>query len=301
MRAPMTRPLLLASSAFCAAAAIGSGCFAPQPAPPCQVVSTQGFNGNPPYLALLTSTSATGACTEAQRLRVMRVGAQSYVPPGTGAGALALRPGRLSDLVSGVVFKADVDAGNNCQAGFEGKASPGCATCSASGANPCRVVEDPIVRVDPSDPERLKLNAVGAFPREPTDGRCGVSAPMLAEQALPALTVDVIDGGPTTFPALRAAFEFSQVQVLATAEVPGTAFTATLTQTEGACVASYDVVAFYPAVACTRDVDCAPVADLDAGHPKGSGIDPAFAPTCDTALGVCVPGVDVTRPGLPKR
>lgn len=290
----MTRTVLALSTSLLA------GCFAAQPAPPCHVVSTQDFTGTAPYLALLTSTSASAACTSEQKLTSMRLGVQDYATPGSDEASLVLRPGRLVDMTRGKVFTADTDPKNNCQAAFEGKANPRCETCGPAGTNPCRVVEEPVLRVDPRDRTGKKLNAQAPFTPEPKEGVCQ-APPLVAEQDFEAVSLAVVDAGTVMLPSLSVKFVFSDLKLLMTAEVPGTAFTAKLAQTEGACVAAYDVVAFYPAVACTTDADCDPNADLDAGRTRGSGIDPAFDPACDAALGFCVPRVDVTKPGLPKK
>lgn len=287
----MHRFVTLALASSFAAATVSSGCLT-QPPPPCRVVTTQ--QGQPPYLAVLTSTSKT-QCADAQVLEVMKVGLQDFVPPGAGAASLALRPGRLVDLATGAVFTADTDAGNNCLA------RRNCGTCTPDGGNPCVVVEEPVKRVDPSDVDGAKLNAVGTFAREPAEGVCAMTGEATASQDFRAETVRLADGGSLAFPELTARVTFSDVKVVTTPQVPGTALTAKLTQTEGACVARYDVLAFYPAVACTSDADCDPNPDLDAGRPFGSGIPPDFAPRCDTRLRHCVPTVDVTKPGLPKR
>ncbi|MBL8918267.1 MAG: hypothetical protein JNJ54_05365 [Myxococcaceae bacterium] len=287
----MHRFITVALASALAAALAASGCLT-QPPPPCRVVTTQ--QGQPPYLALLTSTSKT-QCADAQVLAAMKVGLQDFVPPGGGAATLALRPGRLVDLASGVVFTADTDAGNNCFA------RRNCASCAPDGGNPCLVVEEPVRRVDPGDIDGERVNAVGAFAREPTDGVCAMTGEATAAQEFRAEAVRLSDGGTLALPALTARMAFSDVKVVTTPQVQGTAFTAKLTQTEGACVARYDVLAFYPAVACASDADCDPSADLDAGRALGSGIPPDFEPSCDARLGFCVPTVDVTKPGLPRR
>lgn len=290
----MFRTISFALTASFLTGLAASGCFTAQPPPQCQTVSTQDFNGNPPYLALLTRTSATSACAEEQKLASMLVGVQDYIPPGAGAARLVLRPGRLIDLAQGNVFSADIDATNNCQA------KKNCGTCRPDGGNPCLFVDDPVTRSDPADPDGQKLNALGGFARTPSNGICAASEPLVASQTFEARMLALVDGGTANLPALPAQFSFSDVKVITTFEVPGTAFTAKLSQTEGACVAAYDVVAFYPSVACEADVDCDPNTDLDAGRNTGSGINPDFAPKCDTALGFCVPTVDVTKPGLPR-
>jgi len=277
-----------------------AGCFDPQPAPPCHVVSTQDFTSSPPYLALLTSTSASAACTTDQKLASMRIGVQDYAAPGSQEASLVLRPGRLVDMARGKVFTADTDPRNNCQAAFEGRSNPRCESCGPAGTNPCRVVAEPVLRVDPNDRDGKKLNALAPFTAEPKAGVC-LAPPLVAEQDFEAVSFATVDAGTVMLPSLRVRYEFSDVKVVMTSDVPGTAFTAKLSQTEGACVATYELVAFYPAVACTTDSDCDPNADLDAGRTRGSGIDPDFDPACDAALGFCVPRVDVTKPGLPKK
>lgn len=303
MSGPAPAPRRAVTSALVGSFLLGltaQACFTAQPPPPCQLVSTQDWNGNPPYLALLRPLEVSSACSDDQRLSAMQVGAQDFVPPGTGPASLALKPERLVQLAQGDVFRADTDASNNCQAALEGRRTPTCGSCAPDGGNPCLSVPDPVVRVDPTDPRGARQTAVGPFPREPTAGVCAAPEPLVAEQQFEAVTAQLVDGGTLTFPALTARFEFSELKVLTTFEVPGTAFTAKLTQTEGACTARYDVVAFYPAVHCETNADCDPNPDLDAGRTIGSGINGDFDPVCDVALGFCVPRVDVTKPGLPK-
>jgi hypothetical protein len=276
-----------------------AACFSPQPPPPCQTVATQSFNGNPPYLARFTFGSESGTCVAGTRLSSMLIGVQDYVPPGSGPATLALRPARLVELSNGGVFKADIDPSNNCQAVLEGEPASTCRTCGPAGGNPCVFVDDPVARTDPSDPKGAKLNAVGDFPRDPTAGVCAAAQPLVAQQTFAAQTLRLVDGGTAELPALPVTFAFDEVKVLATAQTPGTVFTAKLEHTEGTCSRRYDVLAFYPSVACKADPDCDPNTDLDAGRPVGSGINPDFKPVCDATLKFCVPTVDITKPGFP--
>jgi hypothetical protein len=295
----MRRLVLSFLVAATSVAAVTSGCFTPQPPPPCQVVPTQDFKGNPPYLARFTKLGESGTCTGVTPLTSMVVGVQDFIPPGTGKASLALRPARLVDMAQGRVFSADVDATNDCQAALDGEEDPRCDTCSADGGNPCVLVPDPVRRSDPTDPTGAKLNALGGFPRAPENGRCITTEALVAEQNFSAVALPLVDGGTAQLPALPVRFAFETVSVITTFEVPGTAFTATLAHTEGACTTRYDVVAFYPAVGCSFDADCDPNPDLDAGRTIGSGINPDFKPRCDTTLQFCVPTVDLTKPGLP--
>jgi hypothetical protein len=272
-------------------------CAAGVPPPPCRVVSTQGTT--PPYLARLSVRERRGACDATPPATVMKVGVQDLVSPGAGPSSLALKPERLVDLIEGRGFSANVDARNDCQAALEGDPQPRCETCSADGGNACLAVADPIRRKDPSDPSGARLVAVAPFSREPANGRCSATGALEAQQSFQAETLRLVDGGTAMLPALEAKLTFTDVSVVATAEVPGTAFTATLTQVEGPCTITADVVAFFPAVRCSVDAQCATAIDLDAGISTVSGINPLFEPVCDTAVGYCVPTVDVTKPGLP--
>ncbi|MCA2976807.1 MAG: hypothetical protein INH41_19920 [Myxococcaceae bacterium] len=285
----------LALPALLLAAAL-DGCAPATPPPSCRTAATDEGLGRPPYLARLSRRETSGACAGATLPSVMRLGVQDFVPPGTGPATLALRPERLVDLVQGRVFLADVDRRNDCQAALEGDPRPRCEACSPDGGNACVLVPDPVPRRDPSG---LRLDAVGPFAREPVAGRCLAPEPLVVEQQLAPEPLTLVDGGSATLPAYQARFAFSDVSVITTPEVPGTAFTATLTHTEGPCTVVSDVLAFFPAVACTVDAQCATALDPDAGVRRLSGINPAFKPVCDPAAGFCVPTVDVTRPGLP--
>lgn len=270
----------------------------PQRPPPCQVVATDDQHG--PYLAKLTRTSATD-CAEGQLLASMLIGVQSFAPPGAAGPTLALRPSRLLELRDGPGFTADLDAGNNCLAAKEGRSSPRCATCAPDSGNPCLVVEEAVPRTDSTDPTGARLDAVGAFTAEPTEGICAAAGPLTGSQAFDAVTVRLADGGTLAFPAFEASFAFTDVRVLSSARARGAAFTAKLAQREGSCRAQYDVAAFFPAIRCATDEDCRPLADVDAGRLTGSGIDGVFSPVCEVTLGFCVPTVDLKNPELPAR
>ncbi|MDX2014679.1 MAG: hypothetical protein SFW67_31055 [Myxococcaceae bacterium] len=282
---------LVTASAFL----VFAGC-ATQP-PPCQVVATQG--STPAYLARLTTRETSGTCTGVEPLAVMRLGVQAFSGLGDGGPSLGLRAQRFDDLAEGRVFTANTDARNDCQAALEGDPQPRCETCSADGGNACVPVADPVKRVDPGDPTGAHRTAVGPFAAEPTAGRCPATGSLVAEQSFRAESLRLVDGGSAVLPALDVRLSFSDVSVITTPDVPGSAFTATLTRVEGACTTVSDVVAFFPAVACARDTQCATAIDLDAGVSTVSGLNPAFKPVCDTTIGFCVPTVDVTKPGLP--
>jgi hypothetical protein len=282
-------PMLGVSLAFWAA------CFSSQPSPSCDVVPTQDATRNPPYLARMTSLGDNGSCTAANRLSVMRLGVQAFVPPTEGGASLALKPERLVDMREGRFFRADVSLANNCQAALDGDPDPQCQSCTdAQGVNPCRFVDDPIPRIDQTDPTGSKLVGLGGLARQPTRGQCTAIGPFVAEQSFDARSLMLTDGGTATLPSLFVRFEFVGVSIRSTARLPGTVLTAELTHTEGSCVARYRVDAFYPAVSCTKDADCDSEPRLDAGLLVGSGVNPLFQAACDTSSGWCVPSVDLS-------
>jgi hypothetical protein len=275
--------------------AVTAACLALQPEPSCDVVTTQGGLKAPPYLARMTLLADNGSCAAVNRLSVMRLGVQAFIPKGEGGASLALKPERLVDMRSGRFFRADVSSTNNCQAALEGDPDPQCQSCTdAEGPNPCRFVDDPIPRVDRTDPTGAKLVGLGGLARRPESGQCTAVGPFVAEQHFDAETLGLTDGGTVVFPSLVVRFEFVDVRVRSTARVPGTVLTAQLSHTEGACTARYRLEAFYPAVACTRDTDCQSEPRLDAGALAGSGFNPLFRPTCDVSSGWCFPSVDVS-------
>jgi hypothetical protein len=169
--------------------------------------------------------------------------------------------------------------------------------------NECISVDDPITRADPADQNGKLLNAIGKMPQFPTNDVCAVTDFVGGEQNFQEEVLDLVDGTTTTLPAITYKLEYSNFNIINSAKVQGTAFVSDVKYTEGSCVAEYKAVGFWPEIHCSNDpsegalvdsTECDPNADLDAGRVFGSGINPEFKPKCDTALGVCVPSVDVT-------
>jgi len=162
-------------------------------------------------------------------------------------------------------------------------------------ANECASVEDPISRFDPTDPNGKKLNAIGKMPQFPSNNVCSITEWTGGEQKFQQEILKLVDGTTTAIlPAIVYKTEFTNFNVVNSTKVPGTAFVSDLKYTEGGCVANYKAIGFWPEVHCTANANCDPNADLDAGRFFGSGINPEFKSTCDLALKVCVPTVDVT-------
>jgi hypothetical protein len=326
------------------------GCFAPQPLPECTVTNSTTALFLPPYYTKLKLVDGTGACSQ---LDHMYTGVQRFRTQASGGGfTLAVKASPVVDPALGYIYTGDVDAYNNCvneedcegvddptyacvvtqaDGGLEladgtAVAADGTVTPSGGGdpyavdpANECGPVEEYIPRTDPTDPDAKKLNAIGKMPQFPTDGVCEVTEFSGGVQNFQAETL--LDG--TTLPAVTHKLDYTNFKVLSTARVPGTAFTAQVKYTEGACVANYEAMGFWPGsfhgtveIHCSEtaaDADaskgdgpdwfdpthilvtsgeCEAMADLDAGRQFGSGISPEFKPKCDTTLGVCVPSVD---------
>lgn len=95
------------------------------------------------------------------------------------------------------------------------------------------------------------------------------------------------DGGVAVAEAYTVSYQFSNIRLYSTPEVPNTQFQADLTYTQDNCTATYNVVALYPAIECETDLDCDPNRDLDAGRLFGSGINPGFDTFCDEETGHC--------------
>ena len=140
------------------------------------------------------------------------------------------------------------------------------------------------------------------MPQFPKNNVCAVTDFVGGGQDFQEEVLNLVDGSTQTLPAATYKLEYTNFNVVNSTKVPGTAFTSDVKLTEGACVAEYKAVGFWPEIGCSNDpsegalvtsTECDPNADLDAGRVFGSGINPAFEPKCDTALGVCVPTVDV--------
>ena len=309
------------------------GCFAPQPTPECSVTITAAALGLAPYYVKLTKVSGTGACADLTHLRTgltrfrtkasggdftLAVKASPVVDPYLGKDFSANQD-PTNDCVNEDDCQGDSDPKAACvnllaDGGvelFDGTpiAADGTVTQADGGtysvdpANECGPVDEPITRSDPADPKGSKLNAIGKMPQFPTKNACAVTDFTGGSQDFQEEVLSRVDGVPQTLPAITYKIEYTNFNVINSTRVPGTAFTTDIKYTQGPCVAEYKGVGFWPEIACSNapsegalveSAECDPNADLDAGRVTGSGINPDFKPKCDTALGVCVPTVDVT-------
>jgi hypothetical protein len=97
----------------------------------------------------------------------------------------------------------------------------------------------------------------------------------------------------STEPAQSFTYEWSNLRVYNTPEIPGTQFIADLSYTENGCTAEYTVRGIWPVVSCATagkpdEVKCDPYPDFDAGRLRGSGINPIFPVKCDPVALICV-------------
>lgn len=277
---------------FGSAAVLGAllgGCFAAQPAPECQVAA-----GTPLYDTNNFATffkKKSGTCAADVALTFDEVGFQRYQAPGTKDVRIAIRTANMGKALSGERFEVDRDASNDCSAYDE---VGDCSMCVATGGasdNVCQAVDDPTPRVDPQDPDGKNANALVALDLSPdAKGVCHTKAEATASESFRAESVSLVDGGTASFPAFTERYVWKNVNIVNTTSYPGTLFTADVTYSLDGCTDEYSAEGFWPLVTCSDDLACSPEANVDAGYAYGSGLNPAFQPRCDTALGVCVLG-----------
>ena len=117
------------------------------------------------------------------------------------------------------------------------------------------------------------------------DGFCAMETATTSEsfaQVLPD------DGGTTPdLTARTVTYEWSNMKILANANIPGTVLSADLKYTENGCTAEYSAVGLWPPVKCATDDDCDPKPNLDAGRALGSGINPTLPVRCNMDTKYC--------------
>ncbi|MDY7231567.1 hypothetical protein [Hyalangium rubrum] len=105
-------------------------------------------------------------------------------------------------------------------------------------------------------------------------------------------------------PAQSFAYEWSNLRIYNTPEIPGTQFVADLRYTENGCTAEYQVKGIWPVVGCAtgsrpNDDLCDPYPNPEQGRLRGSGINPLFPVKCDPVALICVLTGDVPSPSKP--
>lgn len=145
-------------------------------------------------------------------------------------------------------------------------------------------------RVDPADPDKAKESAIGRFREILPDERgvCHLVDIADSEQNYPPVLDDM---GMEEEPALSLRYQWEDVRLISTAELPGTVIDGKVTITEDACVATYKVYAIHPIVFCdptenemrdgkSYNPACDPEPNVAEGRVTGSGMNAAIEPTC---------------------
>ncbi|HYO53306.1 hypothetical protein [Archangium sp.] len=88
-------------------------------------------------------------------------------------------------------------------------------------------------------------------------------------------------------------YEWSNLRIYSTPQIPGTQFTADLRYTKNGCTAEFSVKGIWPVVSCATsgkpdDTKCDPNPDPSVGRVRGSGINPIFPVKCDPEALICV-------------
>jgi hypothetical protein len=144
--------------------------------------------------------------------------------------------------------------------------------------------KDPKTQVDadalqPHSVGELKADAPGP------DNFCEVS--MLNPTRL--VTRAIAEGGTDR----TLTYEWSNLRIYSTPQIPGTQFVADLRYTDNGCIAEYKVKGMWPVVKCDTDdkpddSKCDPKPDPSVGRTEGSGINPIFPVKCDPDALICV-------------
>lgn len=187
-----------------------------------------------PYWAKYTLVEGTGSCSE---YTGDIIGAQRFLPPGASEMTMALLPRRISMVT---------------------RSTPNGETRW----------------VDAVDNTLQHESARGTFSSLYADGQgvCTAQSSITpGDEALPAVSLALADGGVEVTPATHVRHEWSNFRLLNTARFAGTAISADLTITEDSCTAKYHIEGIAPIVACETDGQCNPEPSEESG-PTGSGM-----------------------------
>jgi hypothetical protein len=140
-------------------------------------------------------------------------------------------------------------------------------------------------QMDPDAPRQA--NSVGEFSTEvPRDDNfCEV--PTLTPAELQSRY-----GGVSKAP-VSLKYEWSNLRIYSTPQIPGTQFTADLRYTKNGCTAEFSAKGIWPVVSCATNSKpdnskCDPNPDPSVGRVRGSGINPIFPVECHPVALICV-------------
>ncbi|HEX8704306.1 MAG TPA: hypothetical protein VF815_36075 [Myxococcaceae bacterium] len=154
-----------------------------------------------------------------------------------------------------------------------------------------------------ADPAPLyEPTAVGEMATEfpGADNFCDVPELTPARLQAPALAAGFPDGGtlpdggiPPAQAAQDITYEWSNLRVYNTPQIPGTQLMADLRYTSNGCTAEYKVKGIWPTVSCNTggkpdETKCDPLPDPSVNRLRGSGINRLFPVKCDPVALICV-------------
>jgi hypothetical protein len=155
----------------------------------------------------------------------------------------------------------------------------------------------PKTRLDPDAP--FAPNSVGVLTTDApgADNFCEVPALNPTQVVTRAITSEGTER--------NVSYEWSDLRIYSTPQIPGTQFVANLTYRNNGCAAKYKVKGIWPVVSCATEINvdadgdgkkdtvadaskCEPNPDPKVGRTRGSGINPIFPVTCDPDVKICV-------------
>jgi hypothetical protein len=255
--------------ALACALVLGAGCKAPK-----ILCTTAHAGGGTPFAVRYTLVQGSGECAD---LKGGLVGVDSYVrggpeqAPSFSKPPVAIRAEEVGDLV----------------ASYTAEPEP---PMVPDGGTPPDTAPPVMVTV----PATKMLSSFGEFidERPGDDGFCKVGPMTPVTLDLPKVDEDR--------PAVKVAYEWSNVAFYVSPRLIGTQFTSDLKYTKNGCTATYKVVGLYPGVHCEKmamcagqddpvptgmpdPAACAPCADVAGGRATGSGISPDIETVCESA------------------
>jgi hypothetical protein len=156
----------------------------------------------------------------------------------------------------------------------------------------------PKIQLDPDAP--FEPDSVGALTTDAPGADNFCEVPALNPTTQVVTRAIAADGK-----ARNVSYEWSNLRIYNTPQIPGTQFVANLRYSNNGCTAKYKVKGIWPVVDCSREIDadadgdgkkdkvpdeskCDPNPDPKVGRTRGSGINPIFPVKCDPDVKICV-------------
>lgn len=220
--------------------------------------------------------SALGACGASQAPQCVVARAVSDGSTGSFATTYTLKPGQDPSLACAHLAPEPVGLQKYFSQDPAAKDTVAIRTARVGNALKTAVL-------DPDAP--TQPNSVGELVTDAPDADNFCDVPTLSPTRLEARASG-------TAPALSLTYDWSNLRIYNTSDIPGTQFVADLRYTENGCTAEYSVKGIWPVVKCATsgkpdDSKCDPRPDPSVGR-KGSGISPLFPVACDPVALICV-------------